>query len=244
MMEFFRSWLGMAVDLDLIDRYGWRLVQGLGLTLQLVAVSVFIGFFFGLALAHARLSRAKALSGAAYGYILFFRGTPLLCQLYLIYYGVGTFLPAWRDTLESAGLWVLVRDAWIWVLVTFVLNTAAYQAEAMRGAIQSVASGQAEAAQALGLSRWHILRHIIWPQALLVALRPLGNELIIMIKASSIASLATLYDLMGQTRFVFARTFDLMVYVYAAILYLAMVEIIRRLWNVMERRLMAHQAGR
>ena len=96
----------------------------------------------------------------------------------------------------------------------------------------------------MGLHRWRILRKIVWPQALLVALRPLGNELIIMIKASSVASLATLYDLMGQTRFVFARTFDLMVYVYAAILYLVMVETIRRLWNYMEKRLMAHRAGR
>ncbi len=243
-MELLRSWLGMLVDLDLFDRYGWRLVQGLGLTLQLVAISVLIGFGLGLAVAHARLSRNRLLSGTAYAYTTFFRGTPLLCQLYLVYYGFGTLLPGWRESLENAGLWPWFRDAYVWVLFTFTLNTAAYQAEAMRGAIQAVPGGQVEAAQALGLHRWRILRTIVWPQALLVALRPLGNELVIMIKASSVASLATLYDLMGQTRFVFARTFDLMVYVYAAILYLVMVETIRRLWNYMEQRLMAHRAGR
>ena len=244
MMESLRPWLAMLIDPDLLDRYGWRMVQGLGLTLQLVAISVFFGFFLGLGLAHARLARSGALSGTAYAYTTFFRGTPLLCQLYLVYYGFGTLLPGWRETLEAAGVWPWFRDAYAWVLFTFILNTAAYQAEAMRGAIQAVPRGQVEAAQSLGLSRWRILTTIIWPQALLVALRPLGNELIIMIKASSIASLATLYDLMGQTRFIFARTFDLSVYVYAAVLYLAMVETIRRTWNFMEARLLAHRAGR
>lgn len=239
-MEALRAILELIFDLDILDRYGGRLLQGLGLTLQLVAISSAAGFILAMLIAHARLAKSRILSGFAYGYTGFLRGTPLLCQLFLVYYGFGLFLPGWRETLENLGLWAYFRDAYIWVLVTFTLNTAAYQAEALRGAIQAVPKGQREAAQALGLSQWRVLRSIIWPQALLIALRPLGNELIIMIKASSIASLATLYDLMGQTRFVFARTFDLTVYFYAAILYLLMVEVIRRLWGLMERRLMRH----
>ena len=243
-METFRSLVGMVVDLDMIDRYGWRMVQGLGMTLQLVAISVSLGFFLGLAIAHARLSKSGWLTRVAWGYTTFFRGTPLLCQVYLIYYGFGTLLPGWRVWLEGAGLWALFRDAWIWVVAAFILNSAAYQAEAMRGAIQSVPRGQLEAAQALGLHNWTVLRKIIWPQAMLVALRPLGNELILMIKASSVASLATIYDLMGQTKFIFARSFDLTIYLYAAIIYLVMVESIRRLWNGLEARMLAHRAGR
>jgi len=239
-MDALRSFLGLFVDLDILDRYGWRIVEGLGLTLELVAISVSIGFVLAMLLAHARLSRSFLLSTAALWYTTFFRGTPLLCQLYLMYYGLGLFLPGWRPALEAVGLWVYFRDAFIWVVITFVLNTAAYQAEALRGAMQAVPRGQREAAMSLGLGRWRILRSIIWPQALLVALRPLGNELIIMIKASSIASLATLYDLMGQTRFVFARTFDLTVYLYAAVIYLVMVELIRRLWRGLELYLMRH----
>ena len=105
--------------------------------------------------------------------------------------------------------------------------------------------GQTEAARALGLSSYHIARHVVFPQAMLVALRPLGNELIGIIKASALAAIVTLLDLMGQTRFVFARTFDFSIYLYAALIYLAITEAIGRLWNFMERRLSKHLlAGR
>jgi polar amino acid transport system permease protein len=111
----------------------------------------------------------------------------------------------------------------------------------MRGAIASVSKGQREAAAALGLSPYRTARHVIWPQALLVALRPFGNELIGMIKASALAAIVTLLDLMGQTRFIFARTFDFSVYLYCAVIYLLMTEGIRRVWAVLERRLSRHK---
>jgi polar amino acid transport system permease protein len=104
----------------------------------------------------------------------------------------------------------------------------------------SVPKGQVEAARALGLSPYRIARHVVWPQALLVALRPLGNELIGMVKASALAAIVTVLDLMGQTRFVFARTFDFSVYLYAALIYLAITETIRRVWNRIEARLSRH----
>ena len=236
-MQWLHDIAAALLNLDILERYGWRMIAGLGLTIELVAISCSIGFVLALLIAHARLSRSRTLSALAYSYTTFFRGTPLLCQLFLVYYGIGQFLPAWRDWLIGAGLWSFFRDAFFWVTLTFTLNTAAYQAEALRGAIQSVPQGQVEAAKALGLPAWGILRAVVWPQALLIALRPLGNELISMIKASSVASLATLFDLMGATRLAFARSFDLAVYLYAALLYLALVEIIRRLWGVLERRL-------
>ena len=105
----------------------------------------------------------------------------------------------------------------------------------MRGAIASVAKGQLEAAAALGLSFWSIQRRVVFPQALLVAIRPLGNELIGIVKASALAAIVTLLDLMGQTRFVFARTFDFSVYLYCAMIYLAITETIRRVINAIER---------
>ena len=104
----------------------------------------------------------------------------------------------------------------------------------------SVPKGQLEAARALGLSGYAIARHVVWPQAMLVALRPLGNELIGMIKASALAAIVTLLDLMGQTRFVFARTFDFSIYLYAALIYLAMTQAISRVWNWLERLLSRH----
>ena len=118
-------------------------------------------------------------------------------------------------------MWWFFREAFYCCIFAFTMNTAAYQAEIMRGALASVPKGQIEAATALGLSRYRVARHVIWPQAVLVALRPLGNELIGIIKASALAAIVTLLDLMGQTRFIFARTFDFSVYLYCAIIYLA-----------------------
>ena len=133
-----------------------------------------------------------------------------------------------------------MRDAFYCAVFAFSLNTAAYQAEIFRGAIQSVPHGQWEAARALGLHRLPLLWKVIAPQAAMVALRPLGNELILLIKASAIASIVTVLDLMGETRLVFSRSYDLSVYLYSAIIYLVLVEGIRRMWNAMDRRLTRH----
>jgi polar amino acid transport system permease protein len=225
-------WLGSEV----LQNYGCRLATGLGLTLQLVAISVTLGFLIGLGLSLARLYGPRWAGALVGGYTTFFRGTPLLCQLFLVYYGLGQLRPFWQDV----GLWWFFREPFYCALFTFTINTAAYQAEVFRGAIQSIGKGQFEGAAALGLHRWATLRHVVLPQAMILALRPLGNELIVMIKSSSVASLVTLFDLMGSTRLAFSRSFDLSIYFYAALLYLAMVEIIRRLWDVMERRLTRH----
>ena len=225
-------WLGSEV----LQNYGCRLAAGLGITLQLVVISVSLGCIIGLGLALVRLY-GPGWAGVMVGsYTAFFRGTPLLCQLFLVYYGLGQLRPFWQDV----GLWWFFREPFYCALFSFTINTAAYQAEVFRGAIKSIGRGQFEGALALGLHRWATLRHVILPQAMIVALRPLGNELIVMIKSSSVASLVTLFDLMGATRLAFSRSFDLSIYLYAAILYLAMVEIIRRLWDLMEKRLTRH----
>jgi polar amino acid transport system permease protein len=229
-------WLGSEV----LERYGCRMMTGLGLTLQLVVISVTLGCLLGLVLALIRLYGPRPARGLVSGYTTFFRGTPLLCQLFLVYYGFGQFRPFWQEV----GLWWFFREPFLCALFTFTINTAAYQAEIFRGAIQSVPRGQFEGAKALGLAPVPMFLKVILPQAMIVALRPLGNELIVMIKSSSIASLVTLYDLMGATRLGFARSFDLSIYLYAALIYLMLVETIRRLWDRGERRLTRHLAMR
>ncbi len=130
---------------------------------------------------------------------------------------------------------------WNCAVFTFALNTAAYQvAEILRGAIQSVAKGQWEASEALGLKRIQAFRKIILPQALIVALRPYGNEIILMIKGSAIVAIITVLDLMGETRRAFSRTYDFQTYIWAAIFYLIMVEALRIGWDRLERRLTRH----
>jgi len=236
MLDMLTAFIAGVLDIDLLRSHGWRLIAGLKVTVQVVGISYSLGFLLAYPICRARMSRHAVLANGALCYITFFRGTPLLCQLYLMYYGAGEI----RLALTSLGLWTLFREAYFCCILTFTLNTAAYQAEIMRGAIASVAKGQIEAATALGLGRYRIERHIVLPQALLVALRPLGNELIGIIKASALAAIVTLLDLMGQTRYIFARTFDFSVYLYAAVIYLVLTEAIRRLWGRIERSLGRH----
>jgi polar amino acid transport system permease protein len=236
MSAFLQGLYDFVFNGELLATYGWRLWAGFRITVAVVSISCGLGFVLAYPLCLARMSRNFVLSKFALGFVTFFRGTPLLCQLYLVYYGAGEI----RPLLTSLGLWVFFREAYFCCIFAFTLNTAAYQAEIMRGALQSVAKGQLEAAAALGLSQYRVARHVVWPQAFLVALRPLGNELISIIKASALAAVVTLLDLMGQTRFVFARTFDFSIYLYTAMIYLALTETIRRVWAAIERAFSRH----
>ena len=228
--------LVVGYDPEKVTRYGPRILNGIGVTLQLVVISVLLGALISIPVAAGRLSTNPVIGGIAFGYSYFFRGTPLLAQTFLVYYGAGQF----TDALKAVGLWVFFRDAYFCAVLTFSLNTAAYQAEILAGAIRAVPAGQWQAADSLGLRHFTTMRKVILPQALITALRPYGNEVILMIKASAIASIITVLDLMGQTRYVFSKTYDLQVYIWAAVIYLFTVEVLRRLWELMERRLTRH----
>lgn len=230
-LMMFNNW-----DWEKFTKYGPRYISGLQVTLGLVAASIVGGAILSFPLAFARMSKNRILSGIAYVYVYLFRGTPLLAQVFLIYYGLGSF----RPQLEAAGLWWFFKDAWNCAFFSFALNTAAYQAEILRGAIESVPRGQREAAASLGINTRISFWKIIMPQALIVALRPYGNEIILMVKASAIVAIVTVYDLMGETKYAFSRTFDYQTYLWAAIFYLVIVEILRNLWNVLEARLTRH----
>ncbi|MBB4064557.1 ABC transporter permease [Gellertiella hungarica] len=223
-------------DPEKFAKYGPRYLDGIRVTATLVLVSVVCGAILSLPIAFARMSRNPVLNGIAYGYVYIFRGTPLLAQLYLLYYGVGSF----RVELESVGLWWFFREAWYCGFLSLTLNTAAYQAEILRGAIESVPRGQREGAKSLGIPDSVAFRKIILPQALIVALRPYGNEIILMIKGSAVVSVVTVLDIMGQTRYAFSRTFDYQTYLWAAIFYLLIVETLRHVWAYLERRLTRH----
>jgi polar amino acid transport system permease protein len=229
-------YLVTAWNIELVRKYGWGYVTGLGVTLGLVAVSTTLGALLSVPVAYARMSSNAVLSALAYAYVYFFRGTPLLAQTFLVYYGLGSF----HAELESVGLWWFFREAWYCAIFAFSLNTAAYQAEMLRGAIESVPRGQWEGAASLGLHKLQIMWKVILPQAAIVALRPYGNEVILMIKGSAIVAIITVYDLMGITRFTYSRTFDFQSYLWAAIIYLLIVETLRHGIEWIERRLTRH----
>ena len=230
------TYLFSAWNPELFAKYAPTYLSGLYVTLTLVAISIVLGAILSIPICYARMSKNRVLNAISYGYVYFFRGTPLLAQTFLIYYGFGSF----RPQLEAIGLWGFFREAWYCAVFAFALNTAAYQAEILRGAIESVGKGQWEAASALGLSKLQTLYKIILPQALIVALRPYGNEIILMIKGSAIVAIITVYDLMGETRRAFSRTFDFQTYLWAALLYLSLVETLRHLVDWIERRITRH----
>lgn len=230
------SYLFSAWNTELFQKYAWGYVSGVGITISLVAISIVVGAILSVPVAYGRMSRNPVIASLAYAYVYFFRGTPLLAQAFLVYYGFGSF----RPQLDAVGLWWFFREAFNCALFAFSLNTAAYQAEILRGAIQSVPKGQWEGAASLGLHKMQTLRKIIMPQALIVALRPYGNEVILMIKGSAIVSIITVYDLMGITRLTYSRTFDFQSYLWAAIIYLLIVETLRHAIDWIERRITRH----
>lgn len=229
-------YLASSWDPAKIERYGWRYLDGLATTLMLTFGSITLGALLSLPVTFARMARNPILNTIAYAYVYVFRSTPMLLQIFLIYYGLGSF----RPQIEAIGLWWFFREAWYCALFAMTLNTAAYQAEILRGAIESVPRGQTEGAKSLGLPTSITFWKIILPQALIVALRPYGNEIIFMIKGSAVVAVVTVLDLMGQTRYAFSRTFDYQTYLWAAIFYLAIVEALRHAWGAIEARLTRH----
>lgn len=225
---------------DILANYGDDLLDGFVITIQLVAISIVCGAVFGAALAGWRASQWLPVRWLTAFYISLFRGTPLLAQLFLIYYGAGQFSGFWR----AMDLWWFLREPFNCAVLAFTLNTAAYQAVIFRGAVDSVPRGQREAAQALGLPQRVIFGRVILPQAMIVGLRPFGNEIVLMIKGSAVASVVTVYDLLGETRLAYSNTFRFEVYFYAAVLYLILVETLRRVFNLAEAYLTRHVAVR
>jgi polar amino acid transport system permease protein len=223
-------------DAEFFEKHFPALLKGLVVTLELVTLTMLLAGVMSVPVALARVSKNRFVSGAAYMYVYFFRGTPLLAQTFLVYYGAGEFRP-W---FEQINMWWFFRDAFNCVILAFTLNEAAYLAEIVRGAIQAVPRGQTEAAQSLGIPKLVTFWKIIVPQAMILALRPFGNEIILMIKASAVASVVTVMDLMGETRLAFARSFNFDIYLWAALIYLSIVEVLRRVWDRLELRLTRH----
>lgn len=230
------EFLHTIINPELYDTYSDRVWTGLATTLKLVCISYVIGLCFAVFIALGRNSSNKILRGVMNVYSYFFRGSPLLVQLYLIYFGLGSLTSFWK----SVDLWWFFREPWYCALVVFTLNTAAYQAEILRGSFLSVDKGQFEAAKVLGLGRVRTFFSVICPQALMVAIRPLGNEFILDIKASAVVCLVSVTDLMEAARVVYSKTFDFEVYIWIAVLYLIIVECVRNIVRMLEKRLTAH----
>ena len=228
--------LWISWDPTFFERFGAKYWSGFLITVQLVAWCIVLGALVSIPVTYGRMSGNALLRYPAKAYIAFFRGTPLLAQLFVIYYGLGQF----RPQLDAVGLWRFFREPWFCAVFVFTVHTAAYQAEIWRGAIRSVPKGQWEGAEALGLHRLQTFRKVVLPQALIVALRPFGNEIVLMTKASALVAIITVLDVFGEARRAYSRTFDFQAYIWAALVYLVLVLLLETAWSRIERRLTRH----
>ncbi len=225
------------VDFVLILQNWPMFLTGIGYTLLIVVVSLAVGGVLSLPLAVARANRTPVLNEIIFGYVYLFRGTPLLVQLYLIYYGSGQF----REELEAAGLWWIFKDALWCTLIAFVLNTAAYTTEIFRGAIEAIPYGEVEAAKACGMSHGLRTRRIILPNALRRALPAYSNEIIFMLHGSVVASTVTIIDILGAGRVLNAKYYVAYEgFIAAAVIYMLLVLFITRGFKLWEKHWHAH----
>jgi His/Glu/Gln/Arg/opine family amino acid ABC transporter permease subunit len=225
---------------DVIWEYFPRLFDGVWLTLELVLYSALAGLAIAVPLALMRASKNRVVSALPWAYIYFFRGTPLLVQIFLIYYGSAQF-----DLIRNTSLWEIFSEPFWCALIALTLNTAAYSAELIRGAIQSIPKGEIEAAEAFGMSKLVQIRRIVLPRAFGIVLPAYGNELILMLKGSALASTITLLDLTGMARTIIARTYTpLEIFFAAGMLYLAIAALFILAFRFIERWLNRYQYPR
>lgn len=227
----------MNWDWSVIWDYFPRLLEGAWLTLELVGLSGLFGILMAVPLALMRASTQPLLKGLAYGYIFFFRGTPLLVQIFLIYYGASQF-----DAVKDSFLWPILKEPYWCAIIAFTMNTSAYSAELIRGAIQAIPHGEIEVADALGMNRLTKTRRIILPRALGIVLPAYSNEFLLMLKSSALASTITLLDITGMARTIIARTYTpLEIFFAAGMMYLVMSAVLIGLFRLMELRVNRHK---
>ena len=222
----------MSFDFSLILESVPRMFTGIGLTLQLLVLASILGTILAVIIALMRISNIPLLNWPAIVYIYIFRGTPMLVQIFVIYYGLSQF-----QTIRDSFLWIALREPFWCAIIAFSLNAGAYTAEILRGAIQGVDKGLIKASTALGLSKTQSFVHITTPIAIRLALPAFGNETISLLKSTALASIITMFDITGVARTIMAETFaPYEVFISAAIVYLFLAWFIQLGITIAEKR--------
>ena len=209
-----------------------KLLNATIVTLKLLSVSLIIGLFIGLFFAVLRLNRNIYINKFAYGYSYIFRGTPLLVQIFIIYFGLGQI-----EYLRTTFLWVVLKEPYWCAIIAFSLNTGAYTSEILRSAFQTIKPGYLEAGRSLGIPSKIIFTKIQIPIAIKQSLPAYGNEIILMLKGTSLASTVTLMDLTGVAKYIISTTFKpVEVFIVAGGIYLFMTFIIHNVIKYLEKK--------
>ena len=220
------------MDLELMINSFPKLLNATVITLKLLSLSLFFGLFVGLIFAVMRMSKNFILNKFAYGYSYLFRGTPLLVQIFIIYFGFGQI-----EFIRNSFLWIILKEPYWCAIIAFALNTGAYTSEILRSAFQTIKKGFIEAGKSLGISSKIIFYKIQIPIAIRQSLPAYGNEIILMLKGTSLASTVTLMDLTGVAKYIISTTFKpIEVFIVAGSIYLFMTFIIHNLIKFLERK--------
>ena len=220
------------MDFDLMITSFPKLLGATVITLKLLIASLFFGLFLGLFFAILRLNKNIFFNKFAYGYSYVFRGTPLLVQIFIIYFGLGQI-----EYLRSTVLWVVLKEPYWCAIIAFTLNTGAYTSEILRSAFQTIKPGIIEAGKSLGISNRIIFYKIQIPIAIRQSLPAYGNEIILMMKGTSLASTVTLMDLTGVAKYIISTTFKpIEVFIVAGGIYLFMTFIIHNVIKYLEKK--------
>jgi octopine/nopaline transport system permease protein len=220
------------MDLELILNSLPKLLPAALVTLKLLISSLIIGLIIGLGFAILRLNKNIFINKFAYGYSYLFRGTPLLVQIFIIYYGLAQI-----EYLRSTFLWTVIKEPYWCAIIAFSLNTGAYTSEILRSAFQTIKVGVIEAGKSLGISNKIIFYKIQIPIAIRQSLPAYGNEIILMLKGTSLASTVTLMDLTGVAKYIISTTFKpIEVFVVAGSIYLFMTFCIHNLIKFLEKK--------
>ena len=220
------------MDLELMINSFPKLLSAAVITLKLLSVSLIIGLFIGLFFAILRLNKNIFINKFAYGYSYVFRGTPLLVQIFIIYFGLGQI-----EYLRSTVLWVILKEPYWCAIIAFALNTGAYTSEILRSAFQTIKPGIIEAGKSLGIPNKVIFYKIQIPIAIRQSLPAYGNEIILMMKGTSLASTVTIMDLTGVAKYIISTTFKpIEVFIVAGGIYLFMTFIIHNLIKFLEKK--------
>ena len=220
------------MDLDFISEHFPRLLIATKLTIELTSLSLFFGIFVGVFFAILRTSKNKILFFISYYYSYIFRGTPLLVQIFIIYFGLGQV-----EWIRESFLWIFLKEPYSCAILAFTLNTGAYSSEIFRSAFETINKGIVEAAEGLGLNKINIFFKIKLPIAIRQSLPAYGNEMILMLKGTSLASTVTLLDLTGVAKHIISTTFrPVEVFVVAGSIYLIMTFVIHNLIKLLEKK--------
>ena len=220
------------MDLSLMASSLPKLLSAAVITLKLLSASLIIGLFIGLLFAILRLSKNSIVNRFAYAYSYVFRGTPLLVQIFIIYYGLGNI-----EYFRSTFLWVIFKEPYWCAIIAFALNTGAYTSEILRSAFQTIKPGIIEAGKSLGISNKIIFYKIQIPVAIRQSLPAYGNEIILMMKGTSLASTVTLMDITGVAKHIVSTTYKpLEIFITAGGIYLFMTFLIHNLIKYLEKK--------